>query len=212
MPFCKQCGAPQIRVVGFESEPPAASTAVERSSDVLTPPALPTLPRPFPHARTGSVQWSQALPGAALGGIFSLLIPMIIPYAVLGPAFLVGGAMAVLFYRKASGGVSPGLGAGARIGAASGAFGFLYTAVVTVAIAVYRPGVIREVMANGVTQMTALGYPAEQVEKMRDFVNSPDSITAFLSFALFMMLLIMVVGSSIGGAFYAAWSRKRHLM
>ena len=136
MPFCKQCGAPQIRVVAFDPEPSAPASSGDRSSDVLTPPPLPTLPRPFPLARSGTVVWSRALPGAALGGIFSLLA-MVIPYAVFGPAFLLGGALAVMFYRKSSGGIAPAPGAGARIGVASGGFGFLYLAVLVVVMAVY---------------------------------------------------------------------------
>jgi len=211
VPFCKQCGAPQIRVVGLEPEPAPTASPVDPSSPVLPPPYLPSAPPQFPIAGTGTVQWSRALPGAALGGVFSLLA-MVIPYAVFGPAFLLGGALAVMFYRKSSGGVAPAPGAGARIGAASGGFGFLYLAVLAVATAVYRSTEVRDAMLESVSQMAARGYDPQKVAQVQELIKSPDGMMLFLSFGLFVMFLIMAVGSSIGGAFYAAWSRKRHMM
>src|SRR5258708_20404784 len=103
VPFCKQCRAPQIRVLGVEPEPLPAARPGESSPDVLPPPSLPILPPPFPLASTGGGQWSRALPGAALGGVFSLLA-LVIPYAVLGPPFLLGGVLALLLYRAAPAG------------------------------------------------------------------------------------------------------------
>ena len=94
VPFCKQCGAPQIRVIGFEPQPTTDVQPGESSPDILAPPALPTLLPASSQTHAGTVQWSLALPGAALGGVFSLLA-MVIPYAMLGPAFLLGGGLAV---------------------------------------------------------------------------------------------------------------------
>ena len=154
------------------------------------------------------MQWSRALPGAALGGIFSLLA-MVIPFGVFGPAFILGGGLAVMLYRRTSDGVVPTPGAGARIGAASGGFGFLYLAVLAIAMAVYRSVEVRDAMLESVSQMTARGYDPQKVAQVEQLVKTPDGMMLFLAFGLFMMLLIMVAGSSIGGAFYAAWSRRR---
>lgn len=208
VPFCKQCGAPQIRVLGVEPEPPPAARPAENSTDVLAPPSLPTLPPPLPAAQTGTVQWSRALPGAALGGVFSLPA-MVIPFAMLGPAFMLGGGLAVMLYRRASGGVVPTPRAGARIGAASGGFAFLYVAVLTVACAVYRTAETRDFLLGGVAQLASWGYPPESIAQTKQMVMTPDGLVAAVCSILFTMLLIMVAGSSIGGAFYAAWSRRR---
>ena len=208
MPFCKKCGAPQIRVLGVEPEPVAAARTGESSSDELLPPSLPTLPPPFPRTQTGAVQWSRALPGAALGGVISLLA-MVIPFGVFGPAFILGGGLAVMFYRRTSAGDVPTPGVGARIGAASGGFGFLYVAVLAIAMAVYRSVEVRDAMLESISQMTARGYDPQKVAQAEQLVKTPDGMMLFLAFGLFMMLLIMVAGSSIGGAFYAAWSRRR---
>jgi hypothetical protein len=207
VPFCKQCGAPQIRVQVVEPEPILAAQSSESSTDVVLPPSLP-LPPPFPRVQTGAVQWSRALPGAALGGVFSLLA-MVIPFGVLGPAFMLGGGLAVMLYRRTAGGVVPSPGAGARIGAASGGLVFLYLSVLAVAIAVYYPDATRNWMLAPLSQMTARGYSPEQVAQAQELVKSPGGVMVVLGFLLFLMLLIMVAGSSIGGAFYAAWSRRR---
>jgi heme exporter protein D len=158
--------------------------------------------------QSGKVQWSRALPGAALGGVFSLLA-MVIPFGVFGPAFMLGGGLAVMLYRRASGGVAPTTGGGARIGAASGGFGFLYLTVLAIAMAVYRSVEMRDAMLESVSQMTARGYDPQKVAQVEQLLKTSDGMMLFLAFGLFMMLLIMVAGSSIGGAFYAAWSRRR---
>jgi len=208
VPFCKQCGAPQIRVLEVEPETPPAARDTESSTDVLAPPSLPTLPSAFPRVQSGTVQWSRALPGAALGGVFSLLA-MVIPFALLGPAYLLGGGLAVMLYRRATGGLVPTPGSGARIGAASGGFGFLYVGVLIVACAVYRTEETRNFLLGGAAQLASWGYPPEAIAQTKQMVMTPDGLAAAVCSILFTMLLIMVAGSSIGGAFYAAWSRRR---
>ena len=133
-----------------------------------TPPLLPDgsrLLRPYP-ARSG-VQWSKALPGAALAGVFSLLA-LVIPYAIFGPAFMMGGALAVLLYRRNLGGAVPAPGAGAKIGAASGGFGFLFSAVMAIATLVYRPAEVRQGMLDNLSQMVGRGYDPQKVAQVQD--------------------------------------------
>ncbi|HST09963.1 MAG TPA: zinc ribbon domain-containing protein [Terriglobales bacterium] len=231
VPFCKQCGAPQIRVVGFEG----GLTATERAGDSsgsLTAPPLPeaahpeTAAQPAPPPFAGSprlperlsmlqpriarvgVQWTRALPGAALAGVFALLA-LVIPYAVFGPAYMMGGALAVLLYRRSLGGVVPAPGAGAKIGAASGGFAFLFSAVMAIATVVYRPSEVRQAMLDNLSQMVGRGYDPKNVEQVQKLIMTPDGLMSFLMFVLFVMLMVMVAGSSIGGALYAAWVRRR---
>jgi len=233
VPFCKHCGAPQIRVaVGVGEESSASSGGAADSSDSLassplaSPPSVPepppasevqplgrsnfsdrsTLLQPYP-ARSG-VQWSKALPGAALAGVFSLLA-LVIPYAIFGPAFMMGGALAVLLYRRNLGGAVPAPGVGAKIGAASGGFGFLFSAVMAIATLVYRPTEVRQGMLDNLSQMVGRGYDPQKVAQVQDLIKTPDGLAFFVGFGLFVMLVVMVAGSSIGGALYAAWARKR---
>jgi hypothetical protein len=222
MPFCKQCGAPQIRVPGMEAtttaEPKADSSEslppppLSGSATLPSPPGRPRVtdfpsPPPPPPARAG-VLWSRALPSAALAGVFSLLA-MVIPYAIFGPAFMMGGALAVMLYRRHLGGTAPPPGVGAKIGAASGGFGFLFSAVMAIATLVYRPAEVRQDMLNNLSQMVGRGYDPKKVALVQDLVRTPDGLAFFVGFGLLVMLVVMVAGSSIGGALYAAWVRKR---
>ena len=215
VPFCKQCGAPQIRVSGVEAsgEPQPAGELQHASAPELpeVAPALPDLPA-FRAAsqQARGVQWAHALPGAALAGAFSLLAA-VVPYAAYGPAFMLGGALAVIFYRRRVKDRVPTPPEGARIGAASGGFGFLFFAVVMVATLVYRPDELRQAMLDKVSQAVARGYDPQKVDQMQQVLKTPAGLTSLVAFGLFMLLLIFVAGSSIGGALYAAWLRKRSL-
>ncbi len=222
MPFCKQCGAPQIRVLGMEAN--ATSEPKGDSSDSLPPPpssgsaSLPSAPerpqvRDFPPLVNASlasagVLWSRALPSAALAGVFSLLA-MVIPYAIFGPAYMMGGALAVVLYRRHLGGTVPAPGVGARIGAASGGFGFLFSAVMAIATLVYRPAEVRQGMLDNLSQMVGRGYDPQNVAQVQNLIKTPEGLAFFVGFGLFVMLVVMVAGSSIGGALYAAWVRRR---
>jgi hypothetical protein len=154
------------------------------------------------------VQWSKALPGAAMAGVFSLLA-MRIPYAVLGPAFLIGGVLAVMLYRRRLGGMVPARGTAAKIGAASGGFGFLFFAVMRIAWLVYRPTEVRQEVFDSLSLMLRRGSDPHNVAQAQDLIKTPDGLAFFFGFGLLVMLVVMVAGSSIGGALYAAWVRRR---
>jgi len=210
-PFCKQCGAPQIRVPGIEavesSAPgPAGITPTKNA------PEVPTIPSALlSERRSPGVQWAHALPGAALGGAFSLLAA-IVPYAIFGPTFLAGGAVAVILYRRHIKDRLPSAGAGAQIGAASGGFGFLFFAIPAIATLVYRPDEIRQGMLDNLAQYVGRGYDPQKIQQVQDLLKTPQGLNFFVAFVLFILLLMFVVGSSIGGALYAAWARKRAQM
>ena len=175
-------------------------------------PELSSLPGLIsPEPRPAGVEWAHALPGAALGGAFSLLAA-IVPYAIFGPAFLAGGAVAVILYRRHLKNGLPSPGAGAQVGAASGAFGFLFFAIPAVATLVYRPDELRQGMFDNLAHYTSRGYDPQKIQQVQDLLKSPQGLNFFVAFVLFVLFLMFVVGSSIGGALYAAWVRKRAQM
>lgn len=221
IPFCKQCGAPQIRVLGTEPDLTAAPTL---SDSHESPPTVPALRLPVAAPLSAGVQWSHALPGAALGGAFSLLAAVILfatfgpaliasgalsPFAILGPAFLAGGALSVRLYCRGKKNGLPTPGRGAQIGAASGGFGFLFPAIIMVATLVYRPDELRQPMLDSMSQAVARGYDPQKIEQMQQTLKTPEGLTFVVAFLLFAMFVVFVAGSSIGGALYAAWLRKR---
>ena len=201
-------------MAGIEPQPAPAPEA--HASESEGPILLPELLRP---TQAGRIQWSQALPCAALGGAFSLLlvIPLSVlgagsplgPLVVFGVAFLAGGAWAARLYTRKvkNAGLSPG--AGAQVGAASGGFGFLFLAVIVVAMAVYRSDEMRQLMADSAPQLISRGYDPEKLQQMLAVLRTADGLVVFVAFGLLALLVMFVVGSSIGGAWYGAWTRKR---
>jgi hypothetical protein len=164
--------------------------------------------------RSPGVQWAHALPGAAMGGVVSLLC--LLPFTVLAPAFgglafFSGGALAVLLYSRHV--KSPlSAGAGAKIGAVSGAFAFLYVAIVMIGILQYNPEAWRKAMVDSAPQLTARGYDAQKLQQLLEQIKTPEGLTSMVVAFLFYGFLIMIIGSSIGGALYGAWARKRAQM
>lgn len=199
VPFCKECRAPQIRVVGVEPRSPGGHDDQEF--------ALRSVERP--QSQSSRIRWWRALPGAALAGALSLLLAQI-PLAAYGPAFLAGGALSVVFYRRRvkEAQVTPAIGA--RLGAAGGGFGFLLLAMRAILVLFYQPDELRKAVAARVSQLVsqlaARGYSAEDAPKFLEFLKTPEG---FVMFSLLVALVISVVGSSIGGAWYSAWLRKR---
>jgi len=131
-----------------------------------------------------------------------------IPLAAFGPAFMAGGALAVVLYRRRVKDRLPSPGEGAQIGAVSCGFGFLFVAIFVVAMLVYRPEELRQPMLEAISH-PVVHYDNQKIEQMQALVKTSEGLTFVVVFGLFLLFLIFVVGSSIGGALYAAWLRKR---
>jgi len=195
--FCPHCRAPQIRVLTsepvFEGLPQTA--------------AIPSEGRMPAHPlRTSFVSWPHALPAAALGGV-TAIVALMIPMAAWGPAYVVGGAIAVLLYRRRVR-VPLASGAGAKIGAASGGFSFLILAIMMLAMYVYHPDDLRKGITDSLAQLSAKGYDAQGAQQAIDILNNPGGLGYFLVAGMTMLLVIFLAASSIGGALCAAYLRK----
>jgi hypothetical protein len=203
-PFCAHCKAPQIRVPGPETEVVIADATPSGEREVgsslrATPPQL--LP---PHG----VQWHQALPAAALGGVISILA-LVLPLAVWGPAYALGGAAAVFVYRLRARTARLTPGAGAKIGAASAGFGFAILAIITVGTYVYHSDDLRKAMADAISQMTSRGSDPQTAQQALELLKTQEGLGFFVAFGLSMLLVVFVVASSVGGALCASWLRRR---
>jgi hypothetical protein len=162
----------------------------------------------LPHTSKHTVQWSQALPAALIGGLFSWMMSTV-PYPIFSLLFLAGGALAVRVCVRRIRGWIPTVGAGAWIGAASGLFAFLFAAIRTVAILKYRPEELLRVALDGFEQVAKLGFDPQTVHEMQELLKTPNGLAAYAASQLFVILIIFVVGLSISGGLYAAWLRKR---
>lgn len=201
IPFCRACRAPQIRVVGVEPQPTTVPDIPHAVEDQPVAPS-PTLAESVP------IRWSQALPCAALGGALTLLLAFI-PFAVLGPACVAGGAFSVMVYRRRAANDLLEPARGALVGAASGGFAFVFAAIPLVATFVYRADDLRKAMSDSFSQLSSRNYDPQKIQQALELLKTPEGLTFVVGFVLFIMLLIFVVGASIGGAWYSAWARKR---
>jgi hypothetical protein len=132
----------------------------------------------------------------------------LIPFAVFGPACVAGGALSVLLYRRRLAGVRLTPARGAMMGAASGGFAFVFSAIPTVAALVYHADDLRKALADSVSQLTGRGYDPQKVQQVLDLLKTPEGLAFFVAFGLFIMFLIFIAGACIGGAWYSAWVRK----
>jgi zinc ribbon protein len=208
VPFCKNCGAPQIRVAGTVAPP-----------EVLPPEgpneqAGPSLPQPasasFPEipGRT-AILWSQALPGAALAGLIATIGIFLGP-GMFGVGMLVAGFLSVALYRRRLKYVWITNGMGAKLGAAAGAIGSgLFTLVTAVGILVFHAGdKLREAAIQAIDQAAARN-PDPKAQEMLQQLKTPDGLVLVVSLGMLFTFVLFVLLSSLGGVIGAASLRKK---
>jgi len=197
--FCPQCNAPQIRI--------AASEAVTHpgTASEMTP-AQPTSYASAPPA--SGIQWSLALPAAALAGLVAIL--MIIPLGAFGLGMLAVGALSVLLYRRRNPAANLTPGMGGRLGAVSGALGFGIFAILTsVEMLVFRSGgQLRAALLEAVQQSAARSSDP-QAQQLLEYLKTPQGLALVMVLGLIVMFVAFLVFSSLGGALGAALLRRK---
>ncbi|HXY14070.1 MAG TPA: zinc ribbon domain-containing protein [Terriglobales bacterium] len=193
--FCPSCAAPQIRVAT-----PEALAATLPSVLVGESGASPEL---------SSIQWSRALPSAALAGLISALL-MFVPLGAFGLGMIAAGVLAVLFYRRRPLLASLTPGAGARLGAVSGTFAFAIFAVFTAfeVLVFHSGGQLRAALLEAVQQSAARASDP-QAQQVLEYLKSPPGLALVMGMGLAVMFVFFLVLSSAGGALTAALVRRR---
>ena len=201
LPFCPQCKSPQIRVPGFEVE--------QQAGDVSGPAEPYAARRPLPAMPlSNAVLWHQALPSAVMGGLLSVAA-LFVPLAALGPAYALGGAAAVFIYRLRARSATVSTASGAKIGAASGGFGFAVVAIITIGTYVYHADDLRKLFSDLINQAAAHGSDPQAVQQALELLRTQEGLGAFVTFLLSVLLFMFVLASSVGGALCASWLRRR---
>jgi hypothetical protein len=193
-PFCGQCNAPQIRVEGaFAEGPGGLGPAIQG----VTPGAT-------------AIQWSQALPSAALAGLIAAVL-MFIPLGAFGLGMIAAGVLAVLFYRRRNPLASLSPGMGARLGALSGLLGFGIFAVFTSVevVAFHSGGQLRAALLEAVQQSAARASDP-QAQQILDYLKSPPGLALVMVLGLAFMFVVFLILSSLGGALGAMLLRHRN--
>ena len=169
-------------------------------------PAQPTSYASAPQA--SGIQWSLALPAAALAGLVAIL--MIIPLGAFGLGMLAVGALSVLLYRRRNPAANLTPGMGARLGAVSGALGFGIFAILTsVEMLVFRSGgQLRAALLEAVQQSAARSSDP-QAQQLLEYLKTPQGLALVMVLGLIVMFVAFLVFSSLGGALGAALLRRK---
>lgn len=209
LPFCPHCGAPQIRVA-----PPDKEASPVESGGTPAPPAswMAETPAYLPNA----IQWSAAWKGALLAGLVAALLTAMPRVSYGCCLWLLGaGALSVWLYQRRVAGalVTPGMGM--RLGALTGVFTFVATALWMVAAFVHDPGEFRGAMTVQLEKSVAANPDPRAQEIIQQFtnnLNTPEGLATFFVMVLVITAIVFVLLTAAGGALGASmFARRREL-
>ncbi len=193
--FCPHCSAPQIRVAGIET-----AASIDVTADV-------------PHSiasSTTAIYWPQALPAAAVAGLVAAVLALV-PLGGFGLGTLSAGFLSVLLYRRRNAVFNPTAGAGAKLGALSGALAFAFLTVFLALRAAFfnTSAQIRQTMIEAVEQSAARSSSPQQAQQALEFLRTPAGFAVMLVVGLITMFVIFLIFSSVGGAIGAVLLRRK---
>jgi len=217
VPFCPNCGAPQIRVAIAREEPDTQPVPGTSDSDDAQP-AAEAFPaqRSSPADASHSAKYERrvvifsALAAGLAAGIGSL-VPFV-PFITL--CMVAAGGIAITLYKRRMPYVSVPARRGFRIGALAGFFGFLLNAVTSVfgMLSAENRGALRDAMQDRLKEALSVNSdPSAQqmVKHLGDMVSTPSGLAAVFAFSLCLFGLLFVLLSGIGGAIGAALFGKK---
>jgi hypothetical protein len=197
-PFCRHCGAPQIRVAIAAPAAPALTATIDESGDLSESPEV-----------SYAIRWSDALRASAMAALVAsvlLILGLMVPLlAMLGAGFLT-----VILYRRRN--PSNGLKAtlGAQLGAASGVFCFAMSSVFgALAMALFHGAPKVKDKLLEVIQQASDRANDPQAQAVFDYFRSPSGMAVFIVFVLVFALLSFTILGAIGGAVGGAWLGRR---
>jgi zinc-ribbon domain len=197
VPFCPQCGAPQIRVMMAAQPKPARSSSVAPEQ----PAGLAGL-----QPAAASRAWRVANLAAGLGALVALLVAVLtgIPQLALFLWMLGGGMLAVVIYRRRQhlGVMSAGMGA--RLGAMAGVMGFVIFGLLSLLqmLAMRGTGQLRTALEQALKTSVAHSGNPEAQQIVQQFLT-PEGLRLLLALGIVLMLVLFVALSSLGGAIAA---------
>jgi hypothetical protein len=157
----------------------------------------------------GTIEWSQALPAAAIAGLVAAIL-MVIPLGAFGLGMLAAGALSVLLYRRRNPGASLTAGVGARLGALSGMLGFgifaFFTAIETLLF--HTGGELRAALLEAIKQSAARSSDP-QAQQVIEYLQSPPGLALVMAAGLIVMLIAFLIFSCLGGVIGAALMRQK---
>jgi len=218
VPFCRHCGAPQIRVLIVGDEPAIETLAPETPGEGEPPaepipggsaPAFATPRRADPLDRR-AVIFSALLAGFAAG--LGTLLPFV---PVMTLSMVAAGGIAVTLYKRKMPYVPVPARRGFRLGALAGLFGFLLNAGASVIgmLSEQNRAALRDAMHERLKEaMSVNSDPSAQqmLNNIGDMISTPAGLAALFAFSLLIFGLIFVLLGGIGGSVGAALFGKKN--
>lgn len=135
---------------------------------------------------------------------------MLATRGVFGLGMLVGGFLAVVFYRKRNPLVRLTSGLGARLGAMSGAIAYgILVLLLAISVTLFHAGgKLREAMMQAIQQAVARSSDP-QATQMLEWFRTPQGMAVLLIAGIIFAFLFFVAISSIGGALGAVMLRNK---
>ena len=195
--FCKHCGAPQIRVT--DQEPATAPLPPGTPAEAQSP-AEPVIQGSKPMAGPAGIDWSQAVPAAAMAGLL-LAVAWVIPFVGFQLWLVAGGAVGVAMYRRRAPQASLTPGLGARIGAVTGLFGFGVFAIMLALemLATRGNGRFRQLLQQVVEQAASRNADPRTQQALQQLMT-PAGLALLITIMLVFFLAAFMALSSLGGA------------
>jgi hypothetical protein len=161
------------------------------------------------HQGGTAIQWSDALPSAALAGLIAAFL-MFVPLGAFGLGMIAAGVLSVLFYRRRNPASNLTPAMGARLGAVSGTMGFgIFAISSAVGTLVFRSGgELRNALLEAISQSAARSSDP-QVQKAFEYLKTPPGLALMMGMGLVFVLVAFLILSSLGGAVGAAMMRKK---
>lgn len=207
VPFCPQCGAPQIRVMAAPPAPGRSSASMVLEG---RPEKSATLPSLRPAGLSGA--WRAANLAGGLGALVCLIVAVLTGLPQVG--FLVwmlgGGMLAVLIYRRRQH-LGPMTGSlGARLGAMAGLMGFVIFGLLSLVqmLAMRGTGQLQATLEQALKASAARSGNPEAQQMVQQFLT-PEGMRTLLVLGILLMLVLFLALSSLGGAIAAVLSGKK---
>ncbi|MBZ5566959.1 MAG: hypothetical protein LAN64_03820 [Acidobacteriia bacterium] len=186
------------------NDEPATQPMPPGTPSEVQPPAEPVALEGAPAAAPAGLDWSQAVPAAAVAGFF-VAIAWVIPFAGFLLWLVAGGILGVVAYRRRvpRATLTPGLGA--RIGAVTGLLGFGVFAIILALelLASRGSGRVRQLLQQVIQQAAARNADPRAQQALQQLVT-PAGMALLITIVLVFFLAAFLALSSLGGA-VGAW-------
>jgi hypothetical protein len=162
---------------------------------------LPTPPPP--NVLRSEIDWSAAVRKCLIAALAMTLVMAIVRFPLLG-IFVIpaGGWFAVFLYTRGSA-VAMDAGRGARLGAVTGLFGFLFSMVRSAFQVYFQRGQFMTQIRKAMDE-AARKNPDPKAQEIVEKLMSPEGIAILITltviFVLFSYLILTAIGGAIGGA------------